>query len=67
MKEIMKYAIVPWIVFLSFHMTNSEFSDEFSPMIAAKGSAIASIAKLMMTSSVYCQNPIVKIKYPIGK
>ncbi len=67
MKDIIKYAMVPCIVFLSFHITNSKLLDEFSPMIAAKGSAIASIAKLMTISSVYCQNPIVRIKYPNGK
>ena len=53
--------------FLSSQITNSLSLDVFSPTIAAIGSANASIAKLIMTNSEYCQKPITRIKYPSGK
>lgn len=64
---LIKNAAVPWTVFLSFQAVNSTPWVVFSPIIAANGSENANKDRLMMISSVYCQNPIVKIKYAIGK
>ena len=64
---LIKNPTVPWTVFLSFQAVNSTPWVVFSPIIAANGSENANKDRLMMISSVYCQNPIVKIKYAIGK